>query len=65
MNKTKFIHPDIDILKFDSETVETELSNTKVQGSYAAGALADYAADNEDIDLQQITTIINVFELKY
>ena len=66
MSKSKFIHPTIYIHIFDSESVTT--NSATVQGGYAAGALADYMADNErsgNKAAQQITTFKNVFMFNY
>ena len=64
MKRTKYIKPEICIHRFACEAITT-LSARQIEGSYAASALAGYTLKNAAGDNQQITTLKNIFALKY
>ncbi|MGN0163325.1 MAG: hypothetical protein ACI4EA_07065 [Candidatus Ornithomonoglobus sp.] len=69
MNKSKFIYPKMDIHIFSCELITTDsTADPTAQGSYAAGALADYVtgqSSNGNAAGRQITTLKNLFEYNY
>ncbi|MDY3030263.1 MAG: hypothetical protein SOS24_00710 [Clostridia bacterium] len=65
MKRTKYIKPEICIHSFACESITAMLSARQINGSYAASALAGYTLSNAAGDNQQVTTLKNIFELKY